>query len=378
MNPNKPGNSTRQGVWRRCDIFLTLVFLLGVSFADAELSFAEGMVEKLARAKFNRVVGPAASGSVLDVGPAGSWCDYVVWAPTIDFDGQVYRMWFTGGSKTADRGVPYGWYERLGLAMSPDGVHWKLANDGKPVLDLGNRGSADALGLDHPYVLRVGEQFMMWYGGIDGKLAKNHGLKPEHVRVERICLATSPDGIHWTRANHGQPVLTIGAKDSIDSIQASGMHILFIDGQFVMWYGAYDGVHRLAIATSPDGIHWTKGNHGKPLTGLQGNQQLGPSVYYDAGRYFMLYNTDWRGGWSTYAATSDDGIHWTPVRSGQPVLGPPPTGNFDEAGRGRNFCVHPTKILIRDGNARVWYGGEMSGGPGYQRIGLMQATLLDH
>ena len=376
MNMAKHCRRNRRIHQRSFTATLIVAVMTGVLFGAQDSSAAERMVEKLAGAKFERVAGPESSGSVLDVGGSGSWFESFVWAPTIDYDGQLYRMWFSGAAKTEDPDVPYGWYERLGLAISRDGLHWELGNDGQPVLDLGPPGSVDAKGLDHPYVLRVGEQFMMWYGGIDGKQAVDHGLGPGHVRIERVCLATSHDGVHWTRANNGQPVLNIGTKESIDSIQASGMHVLRIDGQYVMWYGAYDGMHRLGIATSPDGIHWTKGNHGKPLTGLRGKQQLGPSVYYQAGRYFMLYNTDWRGGWSTYAATSDDGIHWTQLHDGQPVLGAPPAGNFDEAGRGSNFCVHPTKMLIQADKVRVWYGGEMSGGPGYQRIGLMEASLL--
>ena len=60
-------------------------------------------------------------------------------------------------------------------------------------------------------------------------------------------------------------VLDIGPKGSSDSIQATGMHVLRIDNKFVMWYGAYNGLHTLAMATSPDGLRWTKVNGGKPV-----------------------------------------------------------------------------------------------------------------
>ena len=227
----------------------------------------------------------------MDTGPPESWTSDYVSLATVDWDGKLYRMWFVGGAKTDDPRAPYGYYDRIGLATSSDGIHWELANEGKPVLDLGPPGSLDSKGLAHPCVLRVGKQYMMWYGAIDGTQAGDLGLSPGQVRVERICLATSTDGVHWTRAHGGKPVLDIGPPGSIDSIQATGMQVVRKDDQFVMWYGAYNGLHTIAMATSPDGIHWKKANDGGPVTGLLGKQQLGASVCFDGGKHLMLYNT---------------------------------------------------------------------------------------
>lgn len=332
-------------------------------------------VDDLANAEFKRVTGKAYGGSSFDTGGPGSWYEHTTAAPTVVYDGISYRMWFVGSVRTKDPGVPYGFYERVGLATSRDGINWKVANDGKPVLDLGPVGSADARGLAHPYVLKVGAKFMMWYGGIDGKQAKGLGLVPGHVRIERICLATSADGIHWKRSNDGKPVLDIGPKGSSDSIQATGMHVLRINNRFVMWYGAYNGLHALAMATSPDGLRWTKANGGKPLTGLLGEQQLGPTVYSDGSRYFLLYEKITNHSWAMFAATSDDGIHWETANDSEPVLGPPSNGNFATAGKGMNHSVHPSQIIILGRQVRVWYGGEDGSPPHYQRIGLMEARI---
>ena len=43
-------------------------------------------------------------------------------------------------------------------------------------------------------------------------------------------------------------------------------------------------------AESKDGIHWTRTNAGQSVTGLEGRQQLGPSVYFDGQKNFMAYN----------------------------------------------------------------------------------------
>ena len=329
-------------------------------------------VGDLLQQRLERVAGAAHGGASIDPGEPGTWSDAYVSGPTVCYDGSVYRMWFVGATKADAPGFPYGYVARIGLATSTDGMKWTVANDGEPVFDLGPEGAFDAKGIAHPYVLRVGDKYMMWYGGISGEAARDIGLKPDHVRIERMGLATSTDGVHWKRENGGEPVLNIGDKDAIDSIQATGMQVLRINDQFVMWYGAYDGLHTLAIATSPDGIRWTKGNNGKSLTGLKGQQQLGPSVYFDGDRYLMLYQTLHAGGWNCFAVVSDNGIDWTHVADDQPLLSPAPEGNFDTAGAGRNYCVHPTKFVVAGDKVRVWYGGEDGSPPHFSRVGAMQ------
>lgn len=323
------------------------------------------MVSELEKMQFKRVPGPSTRNACLDMGPEGSWYDFGVWSASTLYDGKIYRLWFTGISKSSGKGFPYDQVEQIGMATSSDCLNWKLANEGRPVLGLGPPGSIDQKGLAHPFVLKSGGKYMMWYGAIDGTAGKG-----THVRVERLALATSEDGIHWKRANDGLPVMDIGPEGSIDAIQASGMHIKRIGDKFVMWYGGYDTTteHKIGFATSSDGIHWTRGNDGKAITGLQGKQQLGPSVHYDGNRYYMLYNTELLGGWGLYAATSDDGIHWQPTNNRQPVHSLPPADNFDRGGRGRNFATHPTKFLFSNGKIRFWYGGQYR----RQRIGLME------
>ncbi|MEX1231654.1 MAG: hypothetical protein WEB58_15510 [Planctomycetaceae bacterium] len=335
-------------------------------------------VEQLEKMTFHRVSGGASNGACLDAGPDGSWHSTSVGLPTVHFDGKTYRMWFNGDEPTKDPRAPYGIYQRIGLATSTDGVRWKIANGDKPVLDLGPPGSPDEKGLSHPYVLKVGDKFWMWYGGIDGKTAGDLGLAPANVRVERMCLASSSDGIHWNRENDGKPVLDIGPPGTIDCIQATGMHILKIDGEFKMWYGAYGSKkHVIGMASSSDGIHWQRENAGEPLTGLVGGGQgqLGPSVHFDGQRYFMFYNGDLGSQWNTYTAVSDDGVHFAQLSGDKPILEPAPAGNFDTAGVGRNHAVHLTKIIVTQGKVRAWYTGEDGSPPHHQRIGLLEADI---
>jgi hypothetical protein len=343
-------------------------------------------VGSVLRSQFQRVAGDQSGQAVVYPDSSSSWFDHSVGSPTVIFDGETYRMWFVGMSRSDDPGIPYGFAERIGLATSTDGVRWQLANQARPVLDFGAAGEFDDAGLAHPFVLQVGDRYMMWYGGIDGRTGKDVGVDPAHVRVEQIGLATSLDGVHWQRANHGKPVMTIGPRGSIDSIQATGCHVIRRGDQFVMWYGAYNGTHTIGIATSRDGIDWNKGNGGAPLSGLAGPKQLGPSVYFDGHDYLMFYNTIQptpNGGtiWTLFAATSSDGIRWKPALGGERVLGAAPEGNFGSADgrKGNNHCVHPTKLVVLKNRIRLWYGAEgnnPAAGKTYapSAIGLMEAT----
>ena len=56
--------------------------------------------------------------------------------------------------------------------------------------------------------------------------------------------------------------------------------------------------------------------------------------HVDSSRYLMLYNTAWssaggpEGLWTTFAATSTDGVHWEPALDHQSLLGAAPPSNF--------------------------------------------------
>ena len=195
----------------RC--FSILSLLLGGLIGQPQTDAAEPVtVDQLQKAVFHRVPGKAGQGSCIATGQAGSWNSRFVGSPTVVHDDGTYWMWFNGGEVTADTSYPYKIIERIGGATSRDGVNWKPLNGGKPALRLGPKGSADHRGMAHPYVLKVGDRFLMWYGAIDGRSGTDLGIAPAHVRVEQICLASSRDGVHWKKENGGRPVMPLGKK----------------------------------------------------------------------------------------------------------------------------------------------------------------------
>jgi hypothetical protein len=342
--------------------------LVCLGFAAAARADRPPSVDSLATATFQRVMGTQAAGSAIDVMQAGDWGSYVVGQPTVDFDGTVFRMWFAGTPRLAPGESPYLYRSSIGLATSQDGVQWTVENGGQPVFTHGPAGSFDSLAVSHPSVLRVADGFLMWYGGADGSAAETG------VRVERLGLAKSADGINWVRQNGGRPVLDIGPAGAIDSIQATGAAVIKTTDGFRMWYGAFNGLHTLGTATSRDGTAWTKDERGA-VSGLPAEKgALGPAVYAAGRQYLMLYSVLIDGQWKMVAATSADGWTWVPAASRAPLLGGAAKDAFDSATAG-NHSVHPSEIIVRDERVWVWYSGEDARAPNLMRIGLMEAKI---
>src|SRR5690606_10483307 len=85
--------------------------------------------------RLQRVAGEMNGGSVLDLGAQGAFDAAWATCPTVLHDGAQYRMWY---SSYYDRRLGRG---GIGMAVSPDGIHWQRANEGQAVLTPGEPGS---------------------------------------------------------------------------------------------------------------------------------------------------------------------------------------------------------------------------------------------
>ncbi len=177
---------------------------------------------------------------VLKTGPPGSWDEAILICQDILFDEQenVYKMWYVGVN------LPGNW--GIGYATSPDGIHWTKYPE-NPVLTVTEPWEGTLLeGQD---VMKTGSGYMMWYGGID-------------VYTDRcsIGLATSIDGIHWTKYP-GNPVLTPDIPAKWDGFAVDTPDIHLVNGIYHMWYRGWrkpDGISWIGHATSSDGINWER------------------------------------------------------------------------------------------------------------------------
>jgi len=70
---------------------------------------------------------------------------------------------------------------------------------GRPIIDLGPKGTFDSVLVCLPCVVRDGDEYKLWCSGYDGK-------------TWRIGLATSRDGINWAK-DHRNPVLVTSPEN---------------------------------------------------------------------------------------------------------------------------------------------------------------------
>jgi predicted GH43/DUF377 family glycosyl hydrolase len=312
----------------------------------------------------DKLRGGETGGAVLDVG--GTRAFDAIWAtcPSVLYDGKRYMMWY---SSFYDSHVGRG---GIGLATSADGMHWARANHGDAVLMVGPAGAFDDGQVMGPFVVHERGVYRMWYTGMRTRWHSSG------IGFYRIGLATSKDGIHWTRANHGRPVLDVGPAGAVDEVQAATPSILVESGGYRMWYAAWAPKpgHTIATATSSDGVHWQREQDGKPVTGLLSGGQYGPAVTRVGSRYLMLYMRAGRDARGLFAATSTDGRAWTPSGS-DAAIGPGEPPAFDSA------LVGHASLLRHENQLLAWYTGyrKEEGGPyGWKlRIGAAKVELED-
>jgi hypothetical protein len=173
-------------------------------------------------------------------------------------------------------------------------------------------------GCGYHTVFQDGDLYKMFYRGSHitvegGKLGRGH----EYV----ACIATSPDGIHWTKPELGVCEFQGSTKNNIIWVGRPAAHDFtpFKDTNPACApaarYKAIStaGMRKGALAfQSPDGIHWTPMNDGKPVItkGAFDTQNL---AFWDAVRgEYRAYVRDFRKGKrDVRTCTSQDFIHWS-------------------------------------------------------------------
>ena len=184
-------------------------------------------------------------------------------------------------------------------------------------------------------------EFKMWYNGrnICGQ--------------DGIGLATSPDGIAWTKYT-GNPVFTATVDWEEDSV--GHPHVIKDVTWYKMWYGPND--EKIGYAWSSDGLSWTKDANNPILEGTEGEWDengVGAPFVIKMGSndYRMWYhNRDLTG---IGYATSADSINWTKY-AGNPVLSPGVVGAWDSE------QVADPNVLFDGTTYHMWYAGNSGNG----------------
>jgi hypothetical protein len=187
---------------------------------------------------------------VLDLGPKGGidshWASYPWILPITDRHWHLYYAGW-GGEFYPHLTARKKWYTTL--AESEDGgLTWKRA--GRPLIELGRPGSCDEHGSGSCSVLKVGDEFWMWYTAVSYP-------RDDWYRIS-VALAVSKDGGHTFRPHPAGALLNIPPLVGMPGSTSSKPFVEFLNGHFRMWYScAKDGQkYRIHYAESEDGIHF--------------------------------------------------------------------------------------------------------------------------
>ncbi|MCJ2556744.1 MAG: PKD domain-containing protein [Candidatus Thermoplasmatota archaeon] len=179
----------------------------------------------------------AKHGMVLDIGAPGEADDTHIAYHWVLKEGSTYKMWYSG----LDEYTPYGGIYRIFYATSPDGISWTKHG---VILDADPPGGAGHPLTHRPCILNDGGSYKMWYSGRD------------QAGTRRILYATSSDGTSWTK--HGV-VFDVGPPGGLEQTGVTTPFVVNLAGQYVMWYAGLNGSEaRIFLATSQDGLSWTR------------------------------------------------------------------------------------------------------------------------
>ncbi len=196
---------------------------------------------------------------------------------------------------------------------------------GNPVLGAGPSGTWDSWGVHSAAIIFDGTIYQMWFTGADGS-----------PWYSEMGYAISADGRQWTKDTNN-PVFKLGPAGSWDSRYVGEPYILYINGEYKMWYNGDDGSnsHKIGLATSSNGIDWVRFPNNPILTpdatGIENRHVHRPSVIFDGNTYQMWYEFrgDSNGSDRIGYATSVSGEDWV-KHPGNPVLDVGSAGEWDQ------------------------------------------------
>ena len=166
------------------------------------------------------------------------------------------------------------------------------------------------------------------------------------AQLNQFARAAAPvvTAVNIVIAPHGD---SQSAPHGEGNVYAPDIH--FEDGLYRMWFGGQgrDGHDRIQLAESPDGLRWKQ--HGVVLEDPSANHVNDPSIVRRGGTYFMYYTRAASDVLDEIAlATSPDGVHWQPRGI---VLRPTAPPQWD------SLLVGRPSVLVDGDTFRMWYDG---------------------
>lgn len=277
------------------------------------------------------VAGPTGSGPAIIPDPDGiEFESSSIEDPSILLDGNTYRIYYTG--RPRDSGE-----SQLGLKASTDGKSWEAL--GSPLVIHGETSD----NLSDPVVVRIAPEYIMAY------------RRTSTSGQPSIAIATSADGVSWSRES---TAVTVGHPGAWDGGDVDAPAMLRFRNQLFLWYigrGQQSTIPKLGLATSFDNRKFSKSSFNPILAANGGNLDdrgiADPWIDLEGETLRMWYvGLTWGDRTTINHAVSEDGRNWIRYPA-NPLIGANDSSLF-----GANTIRGPT-VLDRWGTLHMWYGG---------------------
>jgi predicted GH43/DUF377 family glycosyl hydrolase len=207
-------------------------------------------------------------------------------------------------------------------------VHFAAYRD-NPVFAAAGAQNWDQAIRERGWILKEGNTWRLWYTGYDGT---RDGKK-------MLGLATSSDGLHWTR-HATNPIYGDQWLEDMQVVKHGDLYYMFAEGLN----------DEAQLLRSSDGVKWrrigrldVRQRNGEPIAaGPYGT----PTALFEDNRWFLFYERSDRGIW---LATSTDMQVWRNVHD-EPVLRPGPA-EYDRD------LVALNQVIKHDGKYYAYYHG---------------------
>lgn len=297
-------------------------------------------------------------------GVSGAYDGKGVDQPSVLFNSDlgIYQMWY--------RAIDASNVQVIAYATSTNGVNWEKKG---AVFTKGATGAWDSNRVGYPAVIYSAGTYEMYYQGQDSTTSN----------FIRIGLATSTDGMTWTRYA-SNPVLNLGTSGTWDSKFVQAPSVIKETNPstgatvYRMWYTGSDNVtFNIGYAESADGKAWTK-HSGNPVlkVGASGSwdskRVIFANVRHEGSTYMMWYSGDDTSGTLSYEigyASGTDPVTWTKYER-NPILSFGTSGSFD------SFMVYAPYVMpAADGYSMYYSGGTGTSSAGPYAIGIARNSI---
>lgn len=244
------------------------------------------------------------------------WLKEFAQAPSVLIFDEFVRVYFSC-RPTPDSNGQYTSYSAY-VDLNRNNLFDVLRVSNQPILTLGGIGEFDEFGTYPVSVTRTKKDIIAYYAG---------WTRCESVPFNTaIGMAKSvDDGKTFNKIGPG-PILPYSADEPF---VLSGPKIRYFEGMWYLFYiagnkwivsnGRPEPVYKIRMATSDDGINWTKSNKDLIESVIEKDEaQASPDVFFSNGQYHMFfcyrYSTGYRGkekGYRIGYAYSKDLINWT-------------------------------------------------------------------